>query len=116
MTYAAGTAVTEPESRAQVQALLLAHRATQVEVGANAAGDAVVKFTLRRQVRMLVPMPAGRERQRRWRVVLLLLKAKLEAVSSGLSTFDDEFLAHIVAANGETVGRMVLPMLAGRTA
>jgi hypothetical protein len=36
------------------------------------------------------------EHRRRWRCVLLAIKAKLEAVESGIATFDEEFLAHIV--------------------
>lgn len=39
----------------------------------------------------------------RWRQLLLLVKAKLEAVQLGLSTFEREFLADIFLANGRTV-------------
>ena len=36
------------------------------------------------------------ERRRLWRALLLNIKAKLEAVESGISVFDEEFMAHIV--------------------
>jgi hypothetical protein len=36
------------------------------------------------------------EQRRRWRALLLGIKAKLEYVESGIATFDEEFLAHIV--------------------
>lgn len=36
------------------------------------------------------------EHRRRWRCLLLAIKAKLEVVESGIATFDEEFLAHIV--------------------
>jgi hypothetical protein len=36
------------------------------------------------------------ENRRRWRCLLLAIKAKLEVVESGIATFDEEFLAHIV--------------------
>ena len=39
----------------------------------------------------------------RWRVLLLLVKAKMEAVSLGLSTVEQEFLPHLVLADGRTV-------------
>jgi hypothetical protein len=97
----------------------------------------VVAFTMGgRQIRMFVvdPDPASREvtrterggrrpegqrparieqlRRQRWRILLLTLKAKLEAVRSGAVTLDEEFLAHIVLPSGATVGQWVGPQLA----
>lgn len=43
--------------------------------------------------------------RQRWRALHLVVKAKLEAVESGITVFDDEFLAHIVLPDGGTVGR-----------
>ena len=43
------------------------------------------------------------ESRRRWRCLLLAIKAKLEVVESGIATFDEEFLAHIVRPDGRTV-------------
>lgn len=43
------------------------------------------------------------EVRRRWRALALVIKAKLEAVSSGITTFEEEFLAHIVLPGGGTV-------------
>lgn len=46
--------------------------------------------------------PAQQERaleaevRRRWRALLLCIKGKLEAVESGITTFEEEFLAHLV--------------------
>jgi len=42
-----------------------------------------------------------------WRALLLVIKAKLEAVDAGISIFDDEFLAHIVMPDGRTVAEHV---------
>jgi hypothetical protein len=39
----------------------------------------------------------------KWRALYLCIKAKLEAVSSGITTFDSEFLAHIITPSGKTV-------------
>lgn len=38
-----------------------------------------------------------------------MIKAKLEAVESGISTFDTEFLGHLVLPNGQTVADAVVP-------
>ena len=54
---------------------------------------------------------ADQEMRRRWRSLLLVVKAKLEAVETGISEFEEEFLAHIVTASGQTIGEMILPKL-----
>lgn len=48
------------------------------------------------------------EVRRRWRSLALAVKAKLEVVATGISTFESEFLAHIVLSNGATVGESVV--------
>jgi len=47
-----------------------------------------------------------------WRALALVIKAKLEAVESRITTFEDEFLAHIVMPDGQTVGSHVRPQIA----
>lgn len=50
--------------------------------------------------------------RRSWRALLLVIKAKLEAVASGIVTFEDEFLAYTMKPDGETIGdwaRRALP-------
>lgn len=44
--------------------------------------------------------------RQRWRALLLLVKAKLEAVESGIVTFEEEFLAHVIMPDGRTVYEM----------
>jgi hypothetical protein len=50
------------------------------------------------------------ERQR-WRALALVIKAKLEAVESGITEFEREFMAHIVLPGGGTVGDWMLPQI-----
>jgi hypothetical protein len=50
--------------------------------------------------------------RQRWRALALVIKAKLEAVDSGITEFEDEFLAHILLPNGTTVGEHVRPGIA----
>lgn len=49
--------------------------------------------------------------RQKWRALALVIKAKLEAVESGITVFEDEFLAHIVLPNGETVGAWMRPQV-----
>jgi hypothetical protein len=48
----------------------------------------------------------------RWRGLLLCIKAKLEAVESGIESFETAFLAHVVLPDGSTVGEHVGPAIA----
>ena len=41
----------------------------------------------------------------------IIIKAKLEAVESEITVFDEEFMAHIVLPNGETVGSVMVPQI-----
>jgi hypothetical protein len=49
--------------------------------------------------------------RQRWRALALCIKAKLEAVESGISTFEDEFLAQIVLPDGKTAGEWLRPQV-----
>lgn len=48
----------------------------------------------------------------RWRSLALVIKAKLEAVASGITVLEDEFMAHIVMPDGRTVGEHARPAIA----
>jgi hypothetical protein len=114
VSYAANTSVTPDESQAEIRGLLTKHGATDICVGLNGASNGVVKFTRGgRHVRLLLHLPPTqpRERPRRWRVLALLLKAKLEAVDSGIGTFDAEFMSYIAMPGGCTVGSIMAPKI-----
>ena len=107
MAYAEKTTVPVSKSRIEIEELIRKHGAGQFVSGYS--GDKVViGFTAEgRQVRFLMRMPAGRTNKeteqlegQRWRALLLVIKAKFEAIESGVSCFDDEFLAHIVLPDG----------------
>jgi hypothetical protein len=131
MPYAEGTEVSVERSKAELEGLLSKHGATQRGVlSDDDEGRAVVMFTLKsRQYRLNVPLPKfeafarkydrhGRwsprnaEQQRvafeqgcreRWRAVVLVIKAKLELVSLGVTTVEREFLADLVLPDGRRV-------------
>ena len=50
--------------------------------------------------------------RQRWRALCLVIKAKLEAVDCGITTLEEEFLAHIVLPDGRTVGQAAIPAIA----
>ena len=66
-----------------------------------------------RHVKFVVDMPTedAQEERRRWRALVLVIKSKLEAVASGIVTFDEEFMAHIVLPDGQTIGQAMLPQI-----
>ena len=49
--------------------------------------------------------------RQRWRALLLVIKAKLEAVTAGISTIETEFLTNIVLPDNTTAGEWMLPQI-----
>lgn len=137
--YAEKTDVPADRSRAEIEKALIRYGASgfgysreKREVARNpipAYGPktetrmfAAVVFQFKdRRIRLDLPMPTEREvgttakaeqaTRQRWRALLLVIKAKLEAVESGISTLEQEFLANIVTDSGRTIGDVVVPRL-----
>lgn len=135
-TYAADTSVSTEKSRAEIERTLVRWKASQFMYGWD-QDRAVVGFVMRgRQLRFVLQMPDRNAREfthtpargnrrtppqqaeafeqavrQRWRALNLVIKAKLEAVESGISEFDAEFLAQLVLPNGQTVGDAVTPRI-----
>jgi len=119
--YAEGTSVSVASTREELERLVRTHGAS----GFASSWDRdryTIMFELRgRRVRFDVQAPSAKEyreqkkweaeERRRWRALLLILKAKLELVSSGDTDFEAEFLANLVIAGGQTVGSRLLPTL-----
>lgn len=134
--YAEGTDVPVDRSKAELEKLLQKYGASkfisgwderQIVVGFVMAGrqvkfampapskdDPAVKFTpsgrYQRSESELVRAWQGALRQR-WRALVLIVKAKLEAVAAGAVTFEEEFLGQLVLGDGHTVAEIVLPHL-----
>lgn len=134
--YGAQTSVSVAASKAEIESIVERYGAGQFLSG-WAKDQAVVGFTMEdRQVRFVLDMPdrtareftvtaTGRDRsedaarkeweqacRQRWRALALVIKAKLEAVESGISVFEDEFMANIVLPGGRTVSQEVRPKIA----
>jgi hypothetical protein len=135
--YAAETSVSSEKSRAEIETTLRRYGASAFMYGTTDE-RAIVAFEAQgRRIKFELPMPdrksrefwlsPGRRIQRtteqayaaweqacraRWRALALCIKAKLEAVASGITEFESEFLAHIVLPNGQTVGETTRPGIA----
>lgn len=133
--YAENTSVSVANSKAEIERTLERYGAEQFMSGWSAA-EALIAFTLDgRQIRFILQMPDKEEKRfthhskgcrtpesalkeweqacrQRWRALALVIKAKLEATKSGISAFEDEFMANIVMPDGRTVSDHVRPRIA----
>lgn len=118
--YASQTRVPVDQTRREIESTLQRYGASGFAYGWE-ADRAVILFRMAdRHVKFVLTMPdakamgaerAAKEARRRWRALLLVIKAKLEACASGIAVFDDEFLAHIVMPDGSTVGDKLRPQI-----
>jgi hypothetical protein len=129
--YAAQTEVPVERTRAEIEKVLLKYEAEEFHSGWR-TGEAMIAFRIQGLfVRFLIPFPprddeaftwrvnkrTGRREKladstaarlheqairQRWRALLLVVKAKLEAVECGISTIEREFLAFVVMPNDQT--------------
>ncbi len=126
--YAEGTRVAPEKSRADIEKLLIKHGATSLatawETKNGHAVHAIVCKIANRMVRFRIDPPTpdeikkhrisnvDNEIRRRWRVLLLVIKAKFELAETGASTIEREFLADTLLPNNVTVGDHFLPQIA----
>lgn len=131
--YAEDTKVPIERSRTEIERVLERYGAEAFSYGWD-GGRAVIMFQARgRRIRFDVETPhqsdflyteAGQRRsnsaaqvardkavRQRWRALVLVIKAKLEAVEAGIVTFEEEFLAHIMLPDGSKVSDWMAPQL-----
>lgn len=109
MAYAETTKVPIDQSRTEIERTLQRYGATRFAYFTE-TGKAIVVFEAKdRRLRFDLPVPAGESEKdkqsarQKWRALLLCIKAKLESVTSGIETFEEAFLAHVVMPDGLTV-------------
>lgn len=139
MAYASNTSVPVERSRAEIEKLLNSHKCSKFMAGVDhEAHRATVQFQAHnRIVKFEIELPnpndakfkkmknrwaernasgiaklVEQEERTKWRALLLVVKAKLEAVESGIATFEDEFLAHVLLPNQQTVAEYIGPTVA----
>jgi hypothetical protein len=136
MAYAESTSVPVEKSRGDIEKLLSQHKCQKFMTGVDheahratvqfQAHNRIIKFEIalpdpgdpkwkkvkgrymQRNAAGIVAVVAQEERTR-WRALLLVIKAKLEAVESGITTWEDEFLAHVLLPNDQTVAQYIGP-------
>lgn len=129
--YARQTDVSPDRSRLEIERTLRRYGAERIASFWEDSRSGI-GFQMRgRMIRLVLPMPSraefrltpqGRDRcenaiqacydqavRQRWRALLLVIKAKLEAVESGICSFEEEFLANTLLPGGQTVGELALP-------
>ena len=137
MAYAESTSVPVEKSKAEIERTLQRYGADQFMSGWD-KDRAYVAFRMDgRHIKFVITLPPkdsdefkrtpgkGLRRthekafaaweqacRQRWRALALVIKAKLEAVETGITVFEDEFLAHIVLPNGQTAGEFMRPQIA----
>jgi len=133
MKYAENTSVPVEKSKMEIERLLMRYGATSFASGWDES-RAVIQFECRKKrIKFVIPLPPqsdytktpeGRQRKAelvpqaweqgcraRWRALALIIKAKLEAVQSGVSLFEDEFVAYTILPDGRTVGEIIHPAI-----
>lgn len=117
--YAASTSVPIERSKGEIEKTLNRYGIEEFFYGTSPRGAGIGFVHKGRTVKMNVPTPnkddyrtenQWKQAQRqRWRILLLAIKACLEAVDCGLWDFDDVFLAHTCLPTGETIGDSLRP-------
>lgn len=116
--YAANTKVPVERSRAEIERILRRYGIENFFFGTSPRGDGIGFNYNGRNIKFGIPLPKKdefktnqtgeqdykRAIRQRYRVLVIALKAKLEMVDIGLTTFEDEFLAQTCLTGGETVG------------
>lgn len=136
MAYAVTTSVPVEKSKRHIEELLIKagakgyHTGWQGADGDDCGWDAIEFLWKGRQVRFRIPrtprtgavkvvrgrtvkIPAEQADRQRWRVLFLVVKAKIEAVESNVAVFEEEFMAFIVTETGKTIGEILTPRLSG---
>lgn len=133
--FAESTSVSPEKSQADISETLRKYGASGFMYGWEGR-QAMIAFAAHgRRIRFLLPLPdpdgdefaltptgrlrtdsAAREAyeqalRTRWRALLLAIKAKLEAVETGITTFEEEFLAHILLPDDSSVADHLLPRI-----
>lgn len=125
--FAESTSVSVEKSRAEIEGLIVRYGATHTAF-MSAPGRAIICFEAKqRRIMFELVLPDKEDKKfirdgrgtvrgpakrleaweqacrQKWRALVLVIKAKLEAVESGITTFEKEFYAHIVLPGGMSV-------------
>lgn len=116
--FAVDTKVPVAQTRAEIESLLTKFGATSFAYAMQPKGATIMFECNGRRIRFDLPLPiasteakTGRMHREKWRALFLSVKAKLVSVDTEIETFEEAFLAHVVLADGSTVGQMTTPAI-----
>ena len=114
MRYARRTKVPIETSRAEIERVLMKYGADQFLYGRD-EGKVMIGFRMSGlAVQMQVPLPEEEQGKRQaFRVLLMVIKAKLELIEMEYSTVAREFMADLLLPDGRTVHSWLLPLIEG---
>jgi len=136
MPYAKGTQVSIDNSRSELKRVIYNNGGANFQYAESEDRAMVMFMKENRMIRfvvmflapddiMFVKTPSGRrtrtkeaaykeyeaEQRRRWRSLILSIKAKFEIVESGIASFETEFMPYILLPNKQTVAETVAPLI-----
>lgn len=138
MSYAEGTSVSVEQTRAEIERTLRKYGADAFAYAQDGPKAAVMFRLAERQYRFNLLMPDPQDKvfwvyhrggyahrrtetegvkrweqacRQRWRALLLVIKAKLEATALGITSIEDEFLAQTIMPDKQTVSEWLRPQL-----
>lgn len=114
--YAVDTKVPVERSRQEIERVVEKYGANKFAIATdNESRLVMIEFHMnRRRIRFELHQPPPEHPQKlrtSWRALLLAIKAKLSSVDSGIETFDEAFLAHVVMPDGRRFGEISVPQL-----
>lgn len=133
--YAERTTVTPNKTQAEIQDLLEKYGCENFAIAREPMRVSIGFLMHERRVRFTLPLPdkndakfkrtpTGKTRsenshneayeqevRRRWRALLLTIKAKLESVESGIETFEEAFMAQLLLPDGHTMSEWASPQI-----
>lgn len=134
MAYAEGTSVPAERSRLEIERIIITNYKGTNFGYAQDENAAMIYFRMNnRQIKFVLPLPEREDfkfrpgprhvirpegelqeilaqaTRQRWRALVLAIKAKLETVASGISSFETEFMAYTILPGGKTAAEHYLP-------
>lgn len=113
-----GSGIPPSRTKKEIETILAEYGAHHFTYLPEPAGTAVMFEAHGQRLRFCVPLDEGagakavRACNQRWRDFLQCIKAKLESVTSGIESFPEAFLAHVVMSDNRTVYEFMAPLIA----
>lgn len=136
MKYAENTTVSSERSRAEIETILGRYGASSFAYMWQGTAALILFEYNGKRIKFMLQLPSRDDKmikytpergtvrskdaqekayeqavRQKWRALALVIKAKLEAVESGISVFEEEFMANIVLPNGQTTAEYILPQI-----